>query len=161
MHKLKLSEWIFHFLQSACLNIGMWILIHIKKCFLQSVKNIRVKRSILALCCGLTVIGPLNHEAKQFIIQSSLLLLWSIMLYNFSYPLTIPKFVGRILQNNAVLILKQLILFESTCFAKKIWSSLESWTIDPAGSSPGCHLNRKINPWTGLKQGGYDETGPS
>ena len=31
-----------------------------------------------------------------------------------------------------------------------MWSSLESWTMDPAGSSPGCHLNRKIRPWTGL-----------
>lgn len=39
-----------------------------------------------------------------------------------------------------------------TCLAKKMWSSLESCTIDPAGSSPGCHLKRKINPWTGLKQ---------
>lgn len=42
--------------------------------------------------------------------------------------------------------------YKHTCFAKKMWSSLESWTIDPAGSSPGCHLKRKINPWTGLEQ---------
>lgn len=39
-----------------------------------------------------------------------------------------------------------------TCLAKKIWSSLESWTMEPAGSSPGCHLKRKIKPWTGLQQ---------
>lgn len=41
---------------------------------------------------------------------------------------------------------------KQTCLAKKIWSSLESWTMDPAGSSPGCHLKRKIKPWTGLQQ---------
>ena len=40
---------------------------------------------------------------------------------------------------------------DHTCLAKKIVSSLESWTTEPAGSSPGCHLKRKINPWTGLQ----------
>lgn len=38
-----------------------------------------------------------------------------------------------------------------TCLAKNIVSSLESWTTEPAGSSPGCHLKRKISPCTGLK----------
>lgn len=36
-----------------------------------------------------------------------------------------------------------------TCLAKNM-SSLESWTTEPAGSSPGCHLRRKTNLWTGV-----------
>ena len=39
-----------------------------------------------------------------------------------------------------------------TCFAKNILSIRLSWTTAPEGSSPACHLNRKINPWTGLKK---------
>ena len=55
-----------------------------------------------------------------------------------------------------ILFIKSIALETSeskdhTCLAKKIVSSLESWTTEPAGSSPGCHLKRKINPWTGLQ----------
>lgn len=38
-----------------------------------------------------------------------------------------------------------------TCWAKNIFSSLESRTTFPEGSSPWIHLKRKINPWIGLK----------
>lgn len=39
----------------------------------------------------------------------------------------------------------------STCFAKKIFSMRLSWTIVPSGSDSGCHLNKNIRPYTGLK----------